>query len=228
MRITWMGVDPYQWIRGLPASSSTTTAAATIAGGGGGVPPDDDDDDGGDDSDEHSDNNNNGDDDGHSSRSNATAPHDEDEDDDNNNNNNDEAAAVVGEDETYDHINPNPADDSDNYYPMVKRRFENFVFQIDNPVGYAFLGYNEHDKHIQILKRVELANHFESVFYVDPDHIPATNNNGNTRKGLIKGGKPERRPFITAWLKDSKKKKKLEIVYYPGCPSRLCGCWLFT
>ena len=116
--------------------------------------------------------------------------------------------------ETYDHINPDPNDETDNYYPVVKARFERFVFQVDNPVGYAFLGYGAHDRHIQILKRVELANHFESAFFYDPED----------------GGQGEladrKKPFVPVWLKDPRKKKKLQIVYYPGpVPQHVFNSW---
>jgi hypothetical protein len=130
--------------------------------------------------------------------------------------------------ETYDHINPNPSDESDNYYPMVKRRFERFVFQIDMPVGYVFLGYNQYDKHIQLLKRAELANHFESVYYIDPEAGSCGGGGGGGAPPPPQPTPPplDRKPFITTWLKDPKKKKKLEIVYLPGsAPPHVYNSW---
>ena len=119
---------------------------------------------------------------------------------------------VEEEEETYDHINPRPDDESDNYYPMVKARFERFVFQVDQPVGYAFLGYSRYDRRIQILKRAELLHHFESAFFIAD----------------AAGGEEEERkkPFVTAWLRDPRKKKKLEIVYVPGsAPRHVFNSW---
>ena len=49
--------------------------------------------------------------------------------------------------------------------------------------------------------------HFESAFFVDPDGT-------------------ERVAFVPAWLKDPRKKKKLEIVYLPGrAPKHVFNSW---
>ena len=139
----------------------------------------------------------------------------------NNDNNNNIEKEEGEEHETYDHINPNPADEADNYYPMVKQRFERFVFQLDNPVGYAFLGYHyerDNQNAIQLLKRAELMHHFESVFFVDPEQTTLSADNDEQRA--------ERRAFVPVWLKDSRKKKKLEIVYFPGqVPRHVFNSW---
>jgi len=108
-----------------------------------------------------------------------------------------EEEEVVGVvEETYDHINPRPLEESDNYYPMVKQRFERYVFQLDEPVGFAFLGYQAHDRRIQILKRAELLHHFEAAFFYEA-------------AGASKCA------FVNAWLRDPRKRKKLRIIYEP-------------
>ena len=119
-----------------------------------------------------------------------------------------EVEAEAAEEETYDHINPRPLEESDNYYPMVKQRFERYVFQLDEPVGFAFLGYQAHDRRIQILKRAELLHHFEATFFYDDSAAPV--------------------PFVKAWLRDPRKRKKLRIVYEPtssGCGEHEYNSW---